>query len=170
MTDRLPIIRVSILLSSIAIVMGGGANRSVGAASPQAGRPASVEAWQRSWEPYVDAYNECVKDKVCKAATRFGKKRVQWEATLVELDLKRDPPSAKLTTGSPKGFDVSTPPTVFEVISPEMRGSAIEAWKAVQPGSKVRFEATIEEGGGIFARFGMVGSRFQDAIPLPRPR
>jgi len=132
--------------------------------------PVLAEPWQRSWEAYVDAYNACVKDSTCKASERFGKKRVQWEATLVELDLKSVPQAVKLSLKSSKGFDVSKPPTVFEIIAPEMRTAAVDAWKAVPLGSTVRFDALIEEGGGIFAGFGMVGARFQDAFPLPRAR
>ena len=142
---------------------------SSGAAGPAASDHQPAAAWQRSWDAYVEAYNACLKDSACKPEVRFGKKRVQWEATLVALNLDTDSPSAKLSVSSAKGFNVSKPPTVFQIIWPELRASAIARWQAIPLGTVVRFDAMIEEGGGILAAFGMVGARFQDAYPLAKP-
>lgn len=126
------------------------------------GKTLAQEAWQSSWDRFLDmmaslgALPEYSFPRMFPAAKDFVGKTVFWEGTIGDVkDVKtrirvQMPTSRQLNSASGKMV-------LADSVQLEMTGAALQKWKQVPKGAKVKFKATVPDLFYIFATLGGAG-------------
>jgi hypothetical protein len=118
------------------------AQRATGTGSP-------AQAWQASWETFVETHNTCIRDAACDKK-RFLNKEVRWVGTVRSIELDKERPAVVMDMAGPSlvdqngvGINMKNDVFVFVLNPPP---SELDAWRAVAKGQRIRFLARTSEG------------------------
>lgn len=123
----------------------------------------AADAWQSSWEKFVETYNACVKADCDKK--QFADKAVTWVAPVGSQDEKDGKFSVSMDmSGSPPFVDKEGKKSnvIGLTLSPTAEQKA--AWSKVAPGQKVRFKTKTMEIFGSPVGFTSMGMNENIAI------